>query len=126
MTLTGHATVLLVRDVRRSADYYRDKLGFEVECWDVNPEHYAYARRDSCSIHLACFAAARPQPNSEAVPPDMFDVYVYADDVDGLHRELVERGADIHGPPAAREYGMYDFRVSDADGYVLGFGRGSG
>jgi len=28
--LTGHATVLLVADVHRSAAYYRDRLGFEV------------------------------------------------------------------------------------------------
>jgi catechol 2,3-dioxygenase-like lactoylglutathione lyase family enzyme len=31
VTLEGHATVLLVADVRRSTDYYRDRLGFEVD-----------------------------------------------------------------------------------------------
>ena len=37
--LEGHATVLLVGDVSRSVDYYRDRLDFEVERWDVTPEH---------------------------------------------------------------------------------------
>jgi catechol 2,3-dioxygenase-like lactoylglutathione lyase family enzyme len=124
--LSSHATVLLVTEVGRSTDYYRDRLGFGVDRYDANPDHYAYARRDGCTVHFACFEGARPRPNSEAVPPDMFDLYVYVDDVDALHAELVERGAEIHDPPARREYGMYDFRVTDPDGYVLAFGGGGG
>jgi catechol 2,3-dioxygenase-like lactoylglutathione lyase family enzyme len=123
LRLEGQATVLLVEDVRRSVDYYRDRLGFQVEQWNVNPEHYGYARRDTCSVHFACFAGARPAPNSKAVPPDMFDVYVYVDDVEALHAELLERGADVHGLPQRQPYGMIDFRVRDPDGYVLAFGR---
>jgi catechol 2,3-dioxygenase-like lactoylglutathione lyase family enzyme len=123
VTLEGHATVLLVEDVRRSADYYRDRLGFEVDLYDRIPEHYGYARRDGCSVHFAHWEGVRPRPNSEAVPPDMFDLYVYVDDVDPLHAEFVERGAEVHGPPQAQGYGMYDFKVSDPDGYVLAFGR---
>jgi catechol 2,3-dioxygenase-like lactoylglutathione lyase family enzyme len=71
--LTGHATVLLVDDVRRAVDYYRDALGFEVHLYDRIPDHYGYAQRDGCHIHFACFGRAGPRPNSEAVPPDMFD-----------------------------------------------------
>jgi catechol 2,3-dioxygenase-like lactoylglutathione lyase family enzyme len=123
VTLEGHATVLLVEDVRRSTDYYRDKLGFEVDLYDRIPEHYGYARRDRCSVHFAHWNGAPARPNSEAVPPDMFDLYVYVDDVDALHAELVERGAEVHGPPVGQGYGMLDFRVSDPDGYVLAFGR---
>ena len=52
VTLTGHATVLLVEDVRRASAYYRYALGFEVEPYDRIPEHYAYARRDGCHVHL--------------------------------------------------------------------------
>ena len=58
-----------------------------------------------------------------AVPPDMFDVYFYADDVDALYRELSDRGATILMPPALPGYGMYDFRVRDPTGYVFAFGR---
>jgi hypothetical protein len=30
VNLAAHATVLLVDDVRRAADYYREKFGFDV------------------------------------------------------------------------------------------------
>jgi uncharacterized glyoxalase superfamily protein PhnB len=53
----------------------------------------------------------------------MFDAYFWVDDVDGLYAELVERGAELHAPPALQGYGMDDFRVGDPHGYVLAFGR---
>jgi catechol 2,3-dioxygenase-like lactoylglutathione lyase family enzyme len=47
--LESHATVLLVPDVRRAGDYYRDRLGFDVNYFEQNPSHYAYAARDGVS-----------------------------------------------------------------------------
>jgi uncharacterized glyoxalase superfamily protein PhnB len=124
VTLRGHATVLLVSDVGRSTDHYRDKLGFEVSLYERIPEHYGFAERDACHVHFACFEGApRRPPNCELVPPDMFDVYVYPDGVDELYAELVGRGADVVHPPVEQGYGLYEFRVRDPDGYVLAFGR---
>jgi catechol 2,3-dioxygenase-like lactoylglutathione lyase family enzyme len=121
--LTGHATVLLVNDVRRAVEYYRDALGFEVELYDRIPDHYGYAQRDGCLVHFACFEGAGPRPNSEVVPPDMFDVYIYVDDVEALHAELVERGADLLHGPVEQGYGLREIRARDPHGYVLAFGQ---
>jgi uncharacterized glyoxalase superfamily protein PhnB len=52
----------------------------------------------------------------------MFDVYVYVDDVDALHAELVERGADLLHGPVEQAYGLRELRVRDPHGYVLAFG----
>jgi catechol 2,3-dioxygenase-like lactoylglutathione lyase family enzyme len=123
MRLAAHATVLLVDDVSRAADYYRDRLGFEVTFYEANPGHYAYASRDDCHVHFACFKDGRPRPNSETVPPDMFDVYVYVDDVEGLHDELLERGADVLQGPVDAVYGLREIRVRDPNGYILAFGK---
>jgi catechol 2,3-dioxygenase-like lactoylglutathione lyase family enzyme len=123
MPLTGHATVLLVTDVRRSTDYYRDALGFEVEPYDQLPGHYGYARRDGCHVHFACFDGVGSRPNSEAVPPDMFDAYFWTDDVDGLYAELLERGAELVHEPIDQGYGLREFRARDPDGHILAFGR---
>jgi catechol 2,3-dioxygenase-like lactoylglutathione lyase family enzyme len=74
MKLESHATVLLVPDVRRAGDHYRDRLGFEVTYYDRIPSHYAYASRDGVYLHFARVDGAVPRPNSQAAPPDMFDV----------------------------------------------------
>jgi uncharacterized glyoxalase superfamily protein PhnB len=123
MTIETHATVLLVEDVGRALGHYRDRLGFEVSSFELNPGHYGYASRDGCHVHFARFDGAAPRPNSEAAPPDMFDVYVYVDDVDALHRELLERGADVMHDPIDRDYGTREIRVRDPHGYVLAFGK---
>jgi catechol 2,3-dioxygenase-like lactoylglutathione lyase family enzyme len=122
-TIEGQATVLLVDDVARALEYYRDALGFEVERYGRLPEHYGYARRDAGSVHFAHWDGVSPRPNREAVPPDMFDAYFYVDDVEGLHGELVERGAEILHGPVEQGYGMREFRIRDPDGYILAFGR---
>ena len=121
--LRDQAAVFLVDDVRRATDYYRDSLGFEVELYERIPDHYGYASRDGCHVHFAHFEGARPRPNSEAVPPDMFDVYLYADDVDALYEELVRRGAELVHGPVDQGYGLREIRVRDPDGYILAFGR---
>ena len=121
--VNSHSTVLLVRSVHIAADYYRDALGFDVEFYEALPQHYAYASRGACSIHFACFENARLLPNSESVPPDMFDVYVYVDDVAEMFEEFVGRGAEIVHAPVHQGYGMREFRVRDPHGYILAFGH---
>jgi catechol 2,3-dioxygenase-like lactoylglutathione lyase family enzyme len=123
VTLASHATVLLVDDVAGALDYYRDKLGFEGHAWEVNPTHYAYVSRGNCPIHFASYQAAGPRPHSETVPPDMFELYVYVDDVEALHNELRERGADILNAPVDTTYGLREIRVRDPGGYILAFGK---
>ena len=121
--IESHATVLLVDDVAGQIDRYVRKLGFEGHAWQANPHEYGYVSRDDCHVHFARLSVGRPNPNSELVPPDMFDLYVYVEDVEELHAELAERGAEILNAPVTTEYGMHEFRVRDPEGYVLAFGK---
>ena len=123
MPLTGHATVLLVEDVRRATDYYRDALGFDVELYDRIPDHYGYAQRDGCHVHFACFEGVAARPNSEVVPPDMFDAYFWVDDVERMFADVAERGAEVGHGPVDQGYGLREFRVRDPEGYILAFGQ---
>jgi catechol 2,3-dioxygenase-like lactoylglutathione lyase family enzyme len=121
--LTGHATVLLVEDVQRALEYYRDRLGFEISEYDRLPEHYGYASRDGCHVHFARFEGVHPRANHEVAPPDMFDIYFYVEDVDAFHAELVGRGADLLHGPVDQGYGLREVRVRDPHGYILAFGK---
>jgi catechol 2,3-dioxygenase-like lactoylglutathione lyase family enzyme len=117
------ATVLLVRDVARSVEHYGDKLGFETSLFDENPTHYGYANRDNVWFHFARWEGVEPRPNAVAVPPDMFEAYLYVDDISALHEELVERGADLLDGPEERPWTRLEFRIRDPDGYVIAFGE---
>lgn len=115
--------MLLVDDVSRSAEYYRDALGFVIDLYNQLPDHYGYAQRDDCHVHFAHFEGASPHPNSMAVPPDMFDAYFWVENVDGFYEELVGRGADIVHAPVDQGYGLREVRVRDPNGYILAFGQ---
>jgi uncharacterized glyoxalase superfamily protein PhnB len=109
--------------MQRAADYYRDRLGFTVALSDDEPDHYGTAQRDNCHVDFAHVDGVTARPNHEVIPPDMFDVYFWPDDVDALHAELYNRGATIIQRPSDQPYGLREFRVEDPDGHVLAFGK---
>lgn len=119
--VTGLAPVLVVPEVREALEWYRDKLGFDVQEWEPAPATYGYAHRDDATIHLA--HGEQPRPNHEVVQPDLFDVYLWTDDVRALHDDLKERGADVLHEPVERPWGMREIRVQDPFGYILAFGE---
>jgi catechol 2,3-dioxygenase-like lactoylglutathione lyase family enzyme len=120
-TIRGLAPVLIVPEVLETLEHYRDKLGFETREWAPNPAAYGYAKRDECHIHFN--QGEQPRPNSEVVQPDLFDVYLWVDDVAALHEEFVGRGADLLHEPIERPWGMLEIRVQDPNGYILAFGQ---
>jgi len=119
--LTGHAPFLLVPDVAAALEHYRELLGFETSEYELVPEDNGTATRDGCTIFFN--RGARATPNSEVAPPDLFDVYLWTDDVQALFEELRGRGAAVLNEPIDRPWKMREIRVRDLNGYVLGFGQ---
>jgi uncharacterized glyoxalase superfamily protein PhnB len=117
---TGLAPVLLAPNVAEALNYYRDVLGFDVAPYELAPEDYGYVSRNETRIHIA--HADQCRPNSDMVT-DLFDVYIWVDDVDAVHSDLQKRGANIVHGPTDRPWGMREIRVRDLNGYVLGIGQ---
>ena len=110
MKLESHATVLQVPDVPAALDWFRDALGFDVQRFQDGSE-YGYAERDGVSFHVS-----RPDPH-------LWAAYLYTDDVEALHGELVERGTEILQPPTDKPYGVRDLIVTAPSGHVLAIGQ---
>jgi len=117
-TLCGAATVLVVRDVLRSVEYFRDVLGFTVEFTYGEPTFYAGVGRDGIDIHLQAASETKRQPGHGGVN-------IFVTDVDALYHELKARGARTLNEPKDYPYGMRDFDVHDLDGNHLCFGMES-
>jgi len=110
LRLKSHASVLQVPDVRAGLAWFRDALGFEVEPYEDGSE-YGYARRDGVYVHLS-------------VPsPHLWTAYLYTDDVEALHAELLERGAEVVQPPTDKVYGVRDLIVRGPGGHLLAIGQ---
>jgi len=78
--------VLRVPDVKATAAWYRDMLGFH---WHFGDEGYAVVWRDNSAIHFA---------QGEA-PADGLRLFQWVRDVDALHGEVAGRGAPVTVPP---------------------------
>ena len=110
--------MLVVRDVVKSAEHYRNVLGFAIAFTYGDPAFYAGVERDNVNIHLHAADKSPRQPGQGAV-------YIFVSDVDAYHEQIRARGADIVKPPQDYPYGMRDFDVRDLDGNQLSFGRES-
>jgi catechol 2,3-dioxygenase-like lactoylglutathione lyase family enzyme len=105
------APVLHVADVKATAAYYRDILGFK---WDFGDEEYAVVWRDNSAIHLA---------KSDQRPPSGIHLFQWVRDVDAYYHEIRDRGADVRDAPTDRPYHIREFRVRDPNGVDIVFGQ---
>ncbi len=55
------APVVRVKDMMRSLDFYRERLGFELEF--LYEGFYGSVLRDGCHIHLQCGTPAQRDPD---------------------------------------------------------------
>jgi catechol 2,3-dioxygenase-like lactoylglutathione lyase family enzyme len=120
--LTNIAPHFLVADLRRAAEYYRDKLGFEILPYFGEPPVFTMVKREGLLIQLALMEAGRGGSNRKW-REEGIDAYLWVNDVAALHGEFMATQADVIEAPTGRIYGMKEMTVRDLDGYVLVFGQ---
>ena len=103
------APVLTVQDVRATATYYRDVLGFT---WDFGDDQYSIVWRDNSAIHFT-----RGAENSSGV-----SLFQWVKDTDAMYQEVTATGATVTVDIGDRDYGVRDFRISDPNGLDVVFG----
>ena len=118
-TLKSVAPQLVVTDVVKTAEYYRDVLGFTILGYFGEPPIYTIVRRDGVEIHFGK-AENRGVSNSE-VRSGSFDLYIWVSDIDAIFEELKAAAADIVEGPVKRVYNSIEVVVKDCNGYSLVF-----
>ena len=101
---------LPVSDYAASRDWYRDRLGFEVE-FEI-PERRTAAMRDEADLTVFVHEGAKP------VPAEGLSFTVQVDDVDARAAELAKAGVRFVHPPQ-KVYWGYGAELLDPDGYRL-------
>ena len=118
-----------VPDLVRTAEYYRDVLGFQIAgYWDGErvslvpdtPPVFAIVWRDQVQV----FFNRADQPDVRIRPAEGApDAYLRVIGIDALAEELRTRGADILDGPEDRVYGQRELVVTDCNGLILCFGE---
>ncbi len=120
--ITGVAPVLLVRDVVRSAEYFKDKLGFDYELYG-EPPHFCIAQRDGIRIMLAKADAREKLIPHWKIVEKMWNAYFWVDDADALYEEFQKSGAIIDYTIYDTPWGTREFGIQDLDEHDIGFGQ---
>lgn len=121
--LTGSAPILLVKDVVASANYYRDKCGFNYDRFWGDPPGFCMVKRDGLIVMLS-----QVKDPSVIVPhykhvECMWNIYFWVDHVDQLYAEFKASGAQIDYELCNQPYGCREFGIQDLDGYDIAFGQ---
>jgi catechol 2,3-dioxygenase-like lactoylglutathione lyase family enzyme len=113
---------LRVESVRRSVEFYANKLGFAVEI-DKAPD-FAMIRvggPQGGTIGLLPVEAGAPPMNAQARAG--IHIELTTDDLDALYAELQARGVEFFEPPHEEPWER-SMRAHDPDGYTVEFAQG--
>ena len=114
---------LLVRDIRKSCEYFRQKLGFSLVFSYGDPLYYAQMRRDAARLNLRCVERPVIEPTlhdrEELLSVTM--TVATADEIKLLFLEFQSAGVTFHQTLKKQPWGAKNFIVKDPDGNLLLF-----
>ena len=113
----------VVRDVVSTAEFYRDKLGFEILGYFMDPPVFAMVRRDNAELHFGKADGDLIQVNETVRKGLGTDAYIFVSDINALHEEFTERGVEITEGPVRRIYNCVELTIKDCNGFQLVFGE---
>jgi catechol 2,3-dioxygenase-like lactoylglutathione lyase family enzyme len=124
-SLTYISPFFIVSSINYSVSFYVNKLGFELRY--IGPEddpYFAIVGRDHISIMLKEIADdIKPVPNHTRHGWARWDAFIHAAEPDALFEEYSSGGVTFRQSIQDDDDGLRGFEVTDADGYVLFFGR---
>lgn len=115
---------LVVRDVVKTAEYYRDMLGFTILGYFLDPPVYAMVAKDEAEIHFGKADGDEIKTNESLRRGLGTDLYIIVSDIDALFEELKGRHADFteEREIVTRVYGSREFSILDCNGFKITFG----
>ena len=120
--ITAAATILLVKDVVTSANWYRDKLGFTIVNYYGDPPGFAIIQRDGHYLMFHTVDEKLIQPNWK-IADKTSNVYFWVKDIETLYADFIKRGATIDYTLYPAPWGVKEFGINDPDGYDISFGE---
>jgi catechol 2,3-dioxygenase-like lactoylglutathione lyase family enzyme len=111
--------VLAVSDVRASARFYVDVLGFTRDFGDES-DGWSFLSRDAFKVMLG--ECPDETPASE-LGCHSYVAYVIVEGVDRFFDEVSARGAAVISQPTTDPWGMREFTIRTPDGHRIRFGE---
>jgi predicted enzyme related to lactoylglutathione lyase len=112
--LRPYAFVLAVQDLVSTADYFQTALGFQQD-W-ADGANWRALSREGVRVMIGYCPDALPVAK---LGDHSYFAYLHVDDVDALHRDIVQRGAIVLSPPTDKPWHMREMAIATPDGHRL-------
>ena len=116
---------LMVEDVNRTIDFYRDVLGFEVLATVPESGQFGWAllKRDTLEMMVQSRESLGEELPilKEATIGYSGTFYIEVEDIEELQRRLLEKGVPLALEMRTSFYGAREFAMRDNNGYVFWF-----
>jgi len=122
-TIVGAEPQLFVADIKRSCEFFCNKLGFSLVFSYGSPPYYAQVGRDAARLNLRCVGGrvieSTLRDREELLSASM--TVATADEVKQLFLEFQSAGVTFHQKLRKQPWGAKNFVVQDPDGNLLLF-----
>lgn len=112
--------ILFVHDVKTSANFFREKLGFQIDFLHGLPPFYGAVSRDGVCLHLR-FVGRPYFAEVASHEKSLILASIEVANVQGLYEEFNARGVEFAQKLKKQAWGGTDFQVRDPDGNVISF-----
>lgn len=122
--LTNACPIFISEDVRKTVNFYVEKLGFNFATNYDKIDNFATIYRDSIEFVIIQSKFGEVQSNTKRYGVG-YDAYINTDTVGGvdiIYEEYIAKGVEIVSKPRKTDYGSYEFVIEDIDGRLIGIG----
>lgn len=119
--LYGIAPQLVVPDVVKTANYYRDVLGFNIIGFVMDPPVYAMVERDGFQLHFGKADTDSFKTNGDFRKINT-DFIIWVPEIDLFYEEVKVKNAEIIEGIVTRIYGSREFVIKDCNGFRITIG----
>jgi RimJ/RimL family protein N-acetyltransferase/catechol 2,3-dioxygenase-like lactoylglutathione lyase family enzyme len=111
--------VLYVHDVVKTAEYYRDKLGFRIDYLFGEPPDHAGISRGLWSSSMVTIQLSQISPETPIKPTGYLHIRVA--DAQQLYDEYHKNDVQILAEPSDKPWSLREFVIKDMNGHILIF-----
>jgi len=115
--ITGVRYVLAVKYLAKSANYYKNELGFST-WW--SGEGWHFLKREKFMVMLGECTDDR---SAFETKNHSYYAYIEVDNIDALHKEYIAKEIDIMGELENKSWGQREFAIRTIDGHRIMFGE---
>jgi uncharacterized glyoxalase superfamily protein PhnB len=111
--------VIQVRDAVAAEEFYCHRLGFALQS-AYRPDE---SKKDPCFLALIRDRARLYVSSFNGGGAGTTAVYIFVEDVDALHTELLAKGIRVNHPPIDQTWGTREISIRDTEHNSITFGQ---